>query len=66
MGAMGERSKSGPGAEGGGEAILAVTVGEAPVLVFRDAMVDVALKACYGGLAREQGAKNREQEAHGR
>ena len=27
MGAMGERSKSGPGAEGGGEAVLVVTFG---------------------------------------
>ena len=41
VGAMGERSKSGPGAEEGDEAILAVTLGEAPVLVLGDAMVDV-------------------------
>ena len=41
VGAMGERSKSGPGAEGGGEAILVVTVAEVPVLGLGDAMVDV-------------------------
>ena len=41
VGAMGERSKSGPGAEGGGQAILVVTLSEAPVLGLRDAVVDV-------------------------
>ena len=41
VGAMCERSKSRPGAEGGGEAILVVTVAEAPVLGLGDAMVDV-------------------------
>ena len=38
---MGERSNSGPGDEGGGEAILAVTSAETPVLSLGDAMVGV-------------------------
>ena len=41
VGAMGDRSKSGPGAEGGGEAILVVTLEEAPVLGLGDTVVDV-------------------------
>ena len=39
--AMGERSRSGPGAREGGEAILVVTLAEAPVLGLEDAVVGV-------------------------
>ena len=41
VGAMGKRSNGGPGAEGGGEATLAVTSGESPVRSLEDAMVGV-------------------------
>ena len=41
MGEMGERSNSGPGVQGGGEAMLAVTSAETPVLSLGDAMVGV-------------------------
>ena len=44
VGAMGERSRSGPGVEGGGEAVLVVALAEVPVLVLGDAVVDVVVE----------------------
>ena len=39
-GGIGERSRSGPGAEGGGEAVLVVAWADVPVVVLGDAVVD--------------------------
>ena len=44
VGAMGQRSRSGPGAEGGGEAVLVVASAEVLVLVLGDAVVDVVVE----------------------
>ena len=43
-GAIGERSRSGPGAEGGGEAILVVSWAEVPVGAVGEAVVDEGLE----------------------
>ena len=40
MGPMGEKSRSGPEAEGGGESVLVVALAAVPVLFLGDAMVD--------------------------
>ena len=52
-GSMGERSRSGPGAEGGGEAILAVACAEVPVVVLGEVVVDEFLEDMLWEARRE-------------
>ena len=65
-GAIGERSRSGPGAEGGGEAILVVAWAEVPVVGFGEAVVDEVLETCYGRVVEKQGARKHEEGPHER
>ena len=44
VGAIGERSRSVPGAEGGGEAVLVVALVEVPVVVLGEAVVDAIVE----------------------
>ena len=52
-GAIGERSRSGPGAEGGGEAILVVAWAEVPVVGFGEAVVDEVIENMLWEARRE-------------
>ena len=59
-GSMGERSRSGPGAEGEGEAILAVAYAEVPVVVLGEVVVDEYLEDMLWEARREaRGEKER-------
>ena len=57
---MGGRSRSGPGAEGGGEAILAVACAEVPMVFLGEVVVDKFLEDMLWETRREaSGAKAR-------
>ena len=65
VGAIGERSRSGPGAEGGGEAVFVMALADVPVFVLGDAVVDAVVEDMLR-LPREQGGRNREEGPHER